>query len=564
MTASTGTRTGQTVFNGQAASPGVACGPAYLSFGKLEDIGPGHLRDDEVEAELGRLDSVARAARVSLVRQREALSDQFTPEQRQVFDTHLKMLEDPVIEADVRERITKEQLRLEDAVKSVYHVYERLFKVVQSENLRNKMSDMRDVALRYLRHCDRSEEADAPSAAERRGSVLVVRELSLSDLTEALENGVGAIVAEGGSLGSHGAILTHAAGIPAVIGVEGLRDQLEGGASLLVDGHAGQVVLEPSEEAVSAAMNRAVEEDTPRLEMPTLADGTCIQLSSAVASVREARTAVRIGIEEVGLYRTELPVIQRQGSPKEAPLVNLYRQVVNNAAGVVFRLPDMDSSVDLPQIFPEHEANPALGMRGCRLLFARPEFMRTQLCAMLRGSEGRQVSVAAPFITGPGDLRRLREVIDGVREELRLAGVDVSHPVRLGAVIETPAAALLGREILREADFALIGLDALGQYLMAADRGHPSVEVTAGLQGMPPVLLRAVRKLAAVAEALDTPISAYGSMLMREEVLELLTGAGMRSLVLAPASLADAAQRLDGIDLEQCEVAADRLCHAAG
>ncbi len=563
MSATAGSRTSPTVFNGQAASPGVACGPAFLRFGQLEETGPDLLGEDEVRAELGRLDSVARAARVSLVRQREALGDQFTQEQRQVFDTHLKMLEDPVIEADVRERITTERMRLEDAVKSVYHVYERLFQVVQSENLRNKMSDMRDVALRYLRHCEKAEEGAAPAAVDRRGSVLCVRELSLSDLTEALESGVAAIVAEGGSLGSHGAILTHAAGIPAVIGVEGLREALEEGVPLLVDGHAGQVVLEPGEDAVSAAMNRAVDEDAPRLEVPVLADGTVVHLSSAVASVREARTAARLGVEDVGLYRTELPVIQRQGSPKEAPLVNLYRQVVNNAASVVFRLPDMDSSVDLPQIFPEREPNPALGMRGCRLLFARPDFMRTQLRAVLRGSEGRRASVAVPFVNGPADLRRVRETVDGVREELRLAGVDVSHPVRLGAVIETPAAALLGRELLREADFALIGLDVLAQCLLAADRDHHHAEVTAHLQGVPAVLLRAVRKLASVAEALGTELGVYGAMVLREGALELLVGAGVRRLVLPPASLAEAAARLDGLDLDACEAEVERLCHAA-
>ena len=563
MSVSTGTPPGQSVFNGQAASPGVACGPAFLSFSKLEQISDGRLDDDQVEAELGRLDSVARAARVSLMRQRESLGDQFTAEQRQVFDTHLKMLEDPVIEADVRERVTTEKMPLEDAVKSVYHVYERLFQVVQSEALRNKMSDMRDVALRYLRHCDRGEESGPAASVDRRGSVLVVRELSLSDLAEALESGVAAIVAEAGSLGSHGAILTHAAGIPAVIGVDGLREVVEDGAQVLVDGHAGQVVHAPTADMVNAAMNRAVEEDQTVLDQPVLADGTELHLSSAIASVREERTAVRLGIEEVGLYRTELPVIQRQGSPKEAPLVNLYRQVVNNAARVVFRLPDMDSSVDLPQIFPDPETNPALGMRGCRLLYAQPEFMRTQLRAILRGSEGKQVFVAAPFINGPDDLSRFRETVDGVREELRLAGVDVSHPVRLGAVIETPASALLGREILRQADFALIGLDALAQYLLAADRNHPRPEVTDGLAGVPMVLLRAIRKLAAVADALDTELAVYGALAMRPEVLELLVGAGVRRLVRPPSSLAEAAGRLHGADLDSLEKQADRVCHGA-
>ena len=315
MSSIVGAQEGQTVFTGQTASSGIAHGGVFLSFAGLSELDSERLSDSEVVDELGRLDSVGRAARVSLVRQREALATHFTEEQLLVFDTHLQLLEDPVMEADVRERIQEQRMPLEMAVKDVFHVYERLFEVVETETLRNKMSDLRDVAMRYLRHCDRSASQLPKHRKDSQGGVLVVRELTLSDLTEALEAGHVAIVAETGSMTSHGAIMTQAAGLPAVIGIAGMRELVTETDTLLVDGTSGQVVVNPTQEALRIADNRAVKEDIQPLEQPVLADGSQIAITAAVASAAEARMVARMGVKELGLFRTELPLLQRQGRP---------------------------------------------------------------------------------------------------------------------------------------------------------------------------------------------------------------------------------------------------------
>jgi phosphotransferase system enzyme I (PtsI) len=155
MSETTASGSSTATFSGQTASPGTAYGPLFLSIESVDSIPVRRLADSEVEAELDRVDSVARAARVGLVRQRDALGDRFTEEQTRIFDTHLRMLEDPVIEADIRGRIREDHLSLEGAVRDALSVYERLFEVVETEALRNKLADMRDVALRLLRHCNR-------------------------------------------------------------------------------------------------------------------------------------------------------------------------------------------------------------------------------------------------------------------------------------------------------------------------------------------------------------------------------------------------------------------------
>jgi phosphoenolpyruvate-protein kinase (PTS system EI component) len=547
---------------GRSASPGVAYGPFSLGSAAIDELPDRPLQEDEVQGELDRLESAGRAARVSLLRQREALANRFTPEEQRIFDAQVLLLSDPVLEADVRDRIANQRMSLEGAVKDVLSVYERLFEVVESQNLRNRMSDLRDVAMRLLRHCRRS--SPRPARIEVEGGVLVVRELTLSDLTEALEHGIAAIVAEGGSLTSHGAILTRAAGIPAVIGVGELRSRLSPDDMLLVDGEAGQVVANPGPELVTGAQGRlAGAAELAPLEQPVLKDGTSIALLAAVASPSEARSASAQGIDEVGLYRTELPVIQRKGAPREASLAALYRQVVNGADRVNFRLPDLDSFTGLADLYPDPESNPAMGMRGMRLLRERPEILSRQIRAILRASEGRPVCIAAPFVSDLSDLRVLRDAVDTAREELRMEGADVSHPVQRGAVIEIPAAALLGREIVAQSDFLLLGLDTLAQNMLAADRRNASGSVSRLLDRPHPVILRAVRKLVQVCDGQGKELTVYGESIAQGAMLPLLVGVGVRRLAVRPTLLAEVHGRLGPLDLDTCERVAEAACHAA-
>lgn len=545
-------------FEGQSVSPGVAYGPLFHTLEGLEELEPRRLADDEVEGELARVDSVARAARVSLVHQRKALGEHFTEEQRRIFDTHLTMLEDPTIEADLRGRIVNDRLSFESALKDMLEVYERLFEVVESSNLRNKLADMRDIALRLLRFTrpasKRAEQQD------RKGGVLLVRELSLSDLTEALDQGVVGILAEEGNESSHGAILTRAAGIPAVIGLGSEHAGLDEGVCVLVDGDAGTVHLDPAPEIVQAAQGRTGDGEFEVLPPAALGDGTRIDLEAVVASPSEVKQVVAMGVRTVGLYRTELPVIQRQGRPREDSLTVLYGQVLAAADAVCFRLPDLTSASEIGALYPAVEPNPALGLRGVRLLLNQKELLARQLRAILRAHEGREVSLALPFVVDRDELRRMREAVDSAREELRLEGVDVPAAPRLGAVIETPAAALLGREWLQAVDFAWLGLDVFAEGLLMADRRNSHDEVFKRLRVAHPVVLRAVRKLVDLANSFGKPLGVYGESLVQPGLAALLVGLGVRRFAVRPSILRQAHEHLQRMDSDTCGRIAEQAC----
>lgn len=544
-------------FEGQAASSGVAFGRAFLSLAGIDEIETVKLRDEEVEAELARVDSAARAARVSLVHQRDALAGNFTPEQRRIFDAQLMMLQDPVLEADLRGRIVNDRFSFESALKDMIAVYERLFDVVESESLRSKLADMRDVALRLLRFAKPPGER-ARRAADMKGGVLVVRELSLSDLTEALDQGISGLVAEEGNLASHGVILTRAAGIPAVIGVGGIHAQVRAGDPLLVDGDAGQVIVHPAADVVAVAQARRADGQPEVLGATALADGAVIVLCTAAASPAEVLQSAAMGVKRVGLYRTELPLIQRGGAAREEDLLPIYQQVLDACEHATFRLPDLDSTADLEAVYPVGEANPALGLRGVRALLAHPGLLDVQFRALMRAAGGREVAVAVPFVSDVGDLRAVRAVADRVREELRLEGLDVSRRLRLGAVIETPSASLEARELLFASDFALVGLDSFAQLLLAADIRCAYQAVRERIQSPHPVVLRAVRKIARLADGLEIELGLYGECLAWPGAVELLVGVGVRRFIVRSSQLPGMHERFRSLDPDLCERVAEQ------
>jgi len=543
---------------GQSVSPGIAFGKVHLSLESFEEVSTRRLADGEVAGELARMDSVARAARVSLVHQRKQLGDHFTEAQRRIFDTHLRMLEDPTIEADLRSRITEERLGFESALKDMLEVYERLFEVVASEGLRNKLSDMRDIALRLLRFAKplalRQDDVD------RKGGILVVRELSLSDLTEALDQGIVGIVAEHGSLNSHGSILTRAAGIPAVIGVGDLDGLLATGDPVLIDGDNGQLHIAPSAEIVRLTQNRAPEEGVVELKSSQLEDGTDIFLEAAIAAPSEAQQAHRMGIHTIGLYRTELPVIQRRGNPREDSLVKLYHRVWKGAKEVTFRLPDMISSSELEYLFSADEPNPALGLRGVRLLLERPELLNLQLRAILRATGERPARILVPYVVDRDEISAVRNAATSVREELRLEGLEVGFAPKIGVVFETPAAALLGRDLLQSSDFAMIGLDTLAESLLMSDRRSFEERVVARVRHLHPVVLRAVRKLVQLAEGMECEIGVYGESLVQNGLAQLLVGVQVRRFAVRASILRQAHGMLAHMNVDTCERVAEIAC----
>ena len=297
-------------------------------------------------------------------------------------------------------------------------------------------------------------------------------------------------------------------------------------------------------------------------------DGQSIQLSASCGNLPEVDQARELGLQGVGLYRTELLYLVDREQPSLETLVAHYSGVLDQAGpdGVTFRLLHADSSLEVPYLHESRELNPSLGLAGVRILFKREAVLRRQLQAILRASPqaGARVRIAVPFVTDCADLRRVKEILFEERYALRKNNQPFRDGIELGAVIETPVAALGARDLMREADFLVLSLDSLLQYLVAADRDNH--ELRSAFEPVHPFALRMIQQLAEIAEETARPLWVFGVTALSGVNLPLLLGAGLRNFCVAPVGIADFLATLARIDLRQARrnatLAARASCQA--
>jgi phosphoenolpyruvate-protein phosphotransferase len=554
------------VLKGTPVAAGVAMGVLHrkdydLSRASLERVPQG-----EVERELNRFHQALLDARAQLSELKAKLAGRVPADDARILDVHVAYLKDSVFISDVENLVLNEQLGLEAAIGKVITDFDRIFRLVQNETLRERAADLRDVGIRVLRHLERRREA--PESAPRAPSdyVLAARELSIVDMFNLSGENVLGIVTEEGGLTSHAAILARSMRIPTVTGIPGLLDAVREGDFAIVDAGEGVVRINP-EEPVKARYGEALQQAAlvqQALEVPDWAqreprtlDGERLAVSASCGSLPEVEQALALRMEGIGLYRTELLYLVDKEPPSRETLAQHYAAVVGEAHGapVTFRLLHVDSSLEIPYLHGSREMNPTLGRAGVRALLAHEHVLRRQLQAILLAAAGARARIAIPFVTDTGELRRVKEILFEERLELRKTGERFQERAALGVVIETPAALLGARDLARESDFLVVSLDSLLQHLLAADRENH--EVRGYFESLHPVVVRALRKLVRECDELQKPLSIFGVTAVQPHNLPFLIGVGLRDFCVPPASLREFLAETSQLDLRGARRAAD-------
>ncbi len=542
------------MLKGTPVSPGIAMGRALLKDLDLGRVVRRLLSPEGAEAELNRFRAAVEAAQRELRDLRERFGKRVGEASARVFDTHDAYLRDPVFLADVENLILQERMNLEAAIAKVISDFDRIFKLVETEVLRERAVDLRDVAIRVLRNLGPANGM----AGEEDRSILVARELSVVEMFAFPDRPFRGIVTEEGGLTSHAAILARSMRIPTVVGVKGLLAAVKDGDLLIVDGAEGVVRMNPDEavraeygSTLAAPAEEKGTEDLVRTPTRTR-DGTVVALLASCGNHSEVERAAAYKMEGVGLYRTELLYLIERRVPEEAALAAHLSGAAALIAprGIAFRLPDLDSSSRLEFLHPEKEANPALGVRSLRALFREPALFRGWLRALLRAAVDRDARLLVPFVTSVEEVRRVKEALFEERWDLRKSKVETRERLQIGAVLETPAAALGIRDLIREVDFLVVGLDNLIQYTLAADRGNEGVREA--YRHLHPVVLRALRKVFDVAESADVEVALAGEVASDPAHLPLLLGVGARRFSIAPLHFPGFKQAVLELDAREC------------
>jgi len=555
------------LLTGATVSPGMVLGTVHRKDYDLARARAERIPREEIDGELNRLRAALDESRAQLADLKARLAGKIPDEDARILDTHVAYLKDSVFIADVENLILHEQMRLEAAITKVVGDFDRIFRLVQSETLRQSAVDLRDVGIRVLRNLESRTEGEAPPNEY----ILVARELSIVDMFNLANEHVQGIVTEEGSMTSHAAIFARSMRIPTLTGVEGLLDAVQEGDFVILDAAEGILRVNPDDLVRQQYASAAAEDDAEEspgvpewaLGPARTRDGREVSVTAVCGNLPEVEQAIEHGLTEVGLYRTELLYLVDKRAPSRDALVHHYSAVIAAARGgrVTFRLLSADSSLGLPFLHPGPEPNPELGRAGIRALLASPRVLRRQLQAILIAAADAEVRVAVPFLTDCGELRRLKEILFEERVELKKEGVRFQERLPLGAIVETPAAVLGVRDLAREAAFLIVNLDALVQYLLAADRENPSLDDR--FETLHPMVLRALTKVVAVAHEESVELSAFGVTAADAFRLSLLVGAGLVRYAVAPGELRVVRDAVREIDSDLAVETAKRVAAGA-
>ena len=560
---------GGALLRGTPVSSGLVLGPCHRKDYDLDRMKLQRVPLDEVERELNRFHSALQASHEQLEELKQRLAGRVPTDHARILDVHVSYLRDSVFLADVENLILNEQMCLEAAIAKVIADFDRIFRLVESETLRERAVDLRDVGIRVLRNLEEATANEAEYIAPPTDYILVARELSIVDMFNLASEHVLGIVTEEGGLTSHAAILARSMKIPTVTGVDALLDSVQEGDFLIVDSTEGVVRVNP-DEVVRAQYQQERERvaeigagdgapDWAKAPHAT-GDGTRLRLHASCGNLTQVHDAVDLGLRAIGLYRTELLYMLDRSAPTLESLVKHYRAVIEGADGmqVTFRLLDVDSSIEIGYFHEQREHNPALGRSGVRLLLEHEQVLREQLKALLLASTDADVRLAIPRINDCGELRRVKEILYEERFALRR---DDAPRLSVGVIIETPVAAMGIESLMEESEFALLGLDSLLQYMLAADREN--LDLDTYFEPLHPVVLRLLANLASACEQAQKPLSIFGSTMLREANLPMLVGAGLREFCVSPVELEPMLEQLQGVELPSLRAAFEQASKAS-
>jgi phosphotransferase system enzyme I (PtsI) len=472
------------------------------------------------------------------------VASQVGADEAAIFRAHESILHDPSFTAKIRSWIVNERQTSQSALHRLLEEYTTLFSSTKDDYIRERLADVRDVVIRLSGHL--SEVLQPQLAALPEPLILVAHELLPSQVVTLGNREVGAIVTESGGQTSHAAILARSRGIPAVTGIKGIQRHVKTGDTLVVDGREGLVVVNPDAETTSAYLKLQREffnlKDTlaeNRDQPAVTADGHRVELLANINSLADAEAAAAMGASGVGLFRTEYIFLTHPDVPDEEQQLAAYREIIEASPNrqITIRTLDLGGDKTIPYLGHAREANPFLGWRSIRLSFEHPEFFAKQIRAILRAAadqpgRGRRVRMMFPMITTLEEIRRVRSMVRKAREQLEAEGKAFGH-VRIGFMLEVPAAAVSIDALLEEVDFVSIGSNDLVQYLMAADRDNPKVSHLC--QPLSPPVLRVLTGIIAACNAADTPVTLCGEMAGAPRAFVLLFGMGLRSFSMSPA-----------------------------
>lgn len=506
----------------KCASKGVAIGEAFL-VKKAELLADDYkVVEEELEEEVTKYINAVNAVKKEL-EEAAKTSD--------IFAAHIELVQDISLANSVNESIKKDKKNVQQAVTFACDTYIVIFESMEDEYMRERATDMKDIKERLL-YALKGVSGDY-FAGITKPCIIVATDLTPSDTIRMDTDKVLGFVMQYGGVTSHVSIIAKNLGIPALVGVNNIIDTVNEGEEVILDATGMQIVLSPDEQTIEYYKKeiQKIEEEKASLNsyngvLAVTKDGKHIEVCANVGNIEDVIRAKKYGFDGIGLFRSEFLYMENTQFPTEEEQFHIYKEAALIAEKeVTVRTLDIGGDKGLPYFEFEPEENPFLGWRAIRICLDRKDIFKTQLRALLRASVYGKIRIMYPMIVCEKELDQANQVLLECKKELSKEGHAYDDAIKVGIMIETPAAVFCAKELAKKSDFFSIGTNDLTQYIIAADRGNKKVEHLYNTTSIS--VLRAIKHVIDEGHDAGIPVGMCGEFASDESVTKLLLGMGL-------------------------------------
>ncbi len=550
------------MYKGIAGSEGIGIGKVVLI--EEHDLTVEKKSVTDTDAELKRLQDAIEKFVAITNEMADKMEKTVGEQDADILRGHIIMLQDPMIEEQISALMISEKISAEMALEQVLDQTAEMFAAVPDELIQQRATDLMDIKSRMLKILMGIEEVDISQVPEN--TVLVARDLTPSMTAGINPANIAGILTEVGGRTSHSAILARAMEIPAVLSIEGICGIVKNGDTVVLDGSKGEAIVNPDEATVKEFEKKfadyAAEKELLKAykgKPSQTKDGVKVELVSNIGKPEDADKVVECDGEGIGLFRTEFLFMDRDSVPTEEEQFEAYKKVAETMKGkpVIIRTLDIGGDKAIPYLGLETEENPFLGFRAIRFCLKRRDIYEVQLRALLRASAFGDIKIMVPLVTGVDELRAVKVILEDIKRQLDKDGIAYNKDVKVGVMMETPAACMMADALAKEADFFSIGTNDLTGYTMAVDRGNAKVAYLYSTYN--PAVLRAIKRIIECGKAEGIMVGMCGEAAADPKLIPLLLAFGLDEFSVSATSVLKTRKTISDCSIDECKALAEKV-----